>query len=185
MKSKKEENPALIYELLDLAILPAALLICAKAAGIALLNSLLQLDWGIQSIANAVFSVRVVYANASEAVLVTNYTNLFMFVMVLAGAIVVTSKSLLFHNRKASPYFVLKLARYDLLHLLKNSLHIYKETFVWSVFLILTTVYVCISALNGQTQGWVAGISAMFTLTFLWVIVQNIEEEIMFHNYKS
>ncbi len=184
MVNRTENKTALIYELVDLAILPAALLICAKAVGMALLNNFLGLDWSIQTIANAVFSIRAVYQTTSDAVLVTSYTNLFMFICIVSGGMIVTSKSLLFHHRKASPHFVLKLAKYDLLHLLKSSFHIYKEAFVWGMFLILTTVYIFISFLSSQTFGWVAALSVLFCLTFLWIMIENIEEDLLFHNYK-
>lgn len=184
MAKRTENKTALIYELVDMAILPAALLICAKAVGMALINNFLGLDWSIQTIANAVFSVRAVYESSADAVLVTSYTNLLMFICVVAGTMLVTSKTLLFHHRKASPHFVLKLAKYDLLHLLKSSFNLYKEAFVWGVFMILTTVYIVISFLYEQTYGWVAGVSVLFCMTFLWMMIDNIEEDLLFHNYK-
>ncbi len=183
--SKTDQNKtALVYQLVDVAILPAALLICAKAVGMAVLNSLLGLPWSIQTITSTLFSIRAVYQNPNDAILVTSYTNLFMFICVVAGCLMVTSKSVLFNHRKASPYFVLKLAKYDLLHLLKSSFHIYKEAFVWGMYLILTTIYVFLSFLLGQTYAWIAGVSILFCLTFLWIMVQNIEEDLLFHSYK-
>lgn len=184
MKKVEEAQVSLVYELVDIAIMPAALLICAKAVGMAILNAVLGLNWSIQTIANAVFSIRTVYPSSNDALLVSSYTNLFMFICVMAGCMMITSKSMLFHHRKASPHFVLKLAKYDLLHLLKNSFHIYKEAFVWSVFLILTTVYIFLSFVFNQTYAWVAGLSVMFCITFLWIMIQNIEEDILFHSYK-
>jgi hypothetical protein len=184
MTKHSDTTNSLIYELVDMAILPAALLICAKAVGMALLNTILGLEWNVQTIANAIFSVKAVYSNTTDALLVSSYTNLFMFICVIAGCMLITSKSMLFHHRKASPHFVLKLAKYDLLHLLKNSMHIYKEAFIWSMFLILTTIYICISFLLNQTYAWVAGLSFMFCLTFIWILVQDIEEDILFHSYK-
>lgn len=184
MSRKDEGKSPLIFELVDLAVLPAALLICAKAVGMAVINSVFNLNWGIQTIASAVFSVRAVYENASDALLVSSYTNLFMFISVFVGAIIIVSKSLLFHYRKASPHFVLKLAKYDLLHLLKSSFNLYKEAFVWGVFLILTTVYIFISFLFSQTYAWVAAISVMFCITFIWIMIQNIEEDILYHSYR-
>ncbi|MFW5720551.1 MAG: hypothetical protein ACOCXT_06010 [Candidatus Dojkabacteria bacterium] len=185
MSRHEQQKTPLIYELVDLAILPAALLICAKAVGIAVLNTYLGLEWSIQSVASAVFSVRVVYESASDATLVTSYTNLFMYICILAGCILVAGKSQIFHHRKASPHFVLKLAKFDLLHLLKSSMHIYKEAFVWGIFLILTTVYIVLSAfVSGSTFAWIAGITLVATMAFLWVVVDNIEEDLLFHNYK-
>lgn len=187
-KNKSKKN--LVYDLVDIAILPAALLICAKAVGIAILNSILGLDWDIQTVTSSIFSIRVQYTNPDDAAMINSYTNLFMYIVVIAGCMVVTSKSLLFHHRKASPYFVLKLAKYDLLHLLKTSMHIYKEAFVWGIFLILTTIYIFISFLSpasssvGETYGWIAGLSILFTMTFLWITIQNIEEDLLYHNYK-
>lgn len=184
MSKKNVKKTSLIYELVDLAILPAALLICAKAVGMALLNTMLGLDWNVQNIANSIFSVRAVYESSQDVLLVSSFTNLFMFICVLSGCMLITSKAMLFHHRKASPHFVLKLARYDLLHLLKSSFELYKESFVWSVFMILTTIYIFLSFVFDQTYAWVAGLSVMFCITFLWMLIQNIEEDILFHSYK-
>lgn len=178
------KNLPIIYDLVDLAIIPAALMICSKVVAIAGLNYLLDLDWGVQSAENVLFSMGLTYTNMDHAILVNSYSNLFMFVSVIAGCILVTSKSLLFNRKKASPYFLLKLAKYDLLHLLKSSFTIYKEAFVWGTFLIVTTVYIVISFLFGMTYAWVAGLSILFSLTFLWIMIQNIEEDILFNNYK-
>lgn len=174
----------LIYDLVDIAILPAALMICSKVLAIAGLNTLLGLSWGIQSVNNALFSLGLTYPTIEDVKLITSYSNLFMFACIFAGCMIVTSKSLLLNHRKASPYFVLKLAKYDLLHLLKSSFTTYKEAFVWGTFLIITTVYICITFLFGTTYGWVAGLSFLFCLTFLWIMLENIEEEILFHNYR-
>ena len=184
MIQAKENKMSLVYDLLDLAILPAALLICVKAVGMAALNYYLNLSWELHTYSNSFFSLKPTYINVSDILLVNSYTNLFLFICVSVGCMVVTSKALLFHSRKASPFFVLKLARYDLLHLLRSSMHLYKETFVWALFLILTTTYISISFLLGETYSWIAGISVLFCITFIWIIIQNIEEDILFHSYK-
>jgi hypothetical protein len=185
MHSRKEEkNSPLIYDLVDLAILPAALFIAAKILGVFGLNYLLGLPVGLQETGFLLFPFQPAYDRIEDVVMVESYSNLLVFVSILAGAFVITSKSLLFNHKKASPYFVLKLAKYDLLHLLKSSIHMYKEAFVWGTFLVLSTVYIVISFLMGKTYGWVAGLSLFFCLTFLWIMVENIEEEILFHNYK-
>jgi hypothetical protein len=181
---KEKGNVPFIYDLVDIAILPAALLICAKVIGIWGLNSLLGLNWGVQTVSDSFFTLALTYDRLEDVTLIISYSNLFMFITVIAGCMLVTSKSLLFNHRKASPYFVLKLAKYDLLHLLKSSLHVYKEAFVWGFFLIVTTVYILISFITGQTYGWVAGLSLVFCLTYLWITIETIEQEILFHNYK-
>ncbi|BDQ04979.1 MAG: hypothetical protein KatS3mg084_0497 [Candidatus Dojkabacteria bacterium] len=184
MKRTEQKDVRLIYDLVDVAILPAALMILSKVLSITAINYFLGLDWSVRSVANSVFSIGLVYNSAEDAVLVSSYSNLFMFVSVIAGCMVVTGKSLLLNHRRASPYFVLKLAKYDLLHLLKSSFHIYKEAFVWTTFLIITTVYIFVSFLLGMTYGWVATMTLLFTLIFIWIMVQNIEEELLFNNYK-
>jgi len=185
MKRNAEQNNwPLVYELVDIAILPAALMICSKVLAIAGLNTLLGLNWGVQTVTDSFFTLALTYERIEDVRMITSYSNLFMFIAVIAGCMIVTSKSLLFNHRKASPYFVLKLAKHDLLHLLKSSFHVYKEAFVWGGFLIVTTTYIVISFLTGQTYGWVAGLAVLFCLTFLWIMIENIEEEILFHNYK-
>lgn len=186
MKTASKKKINLIYDLVDLAILPAAFLICAKGLGIAILNTMLGLQWDLQYVASAIFSIRPTYNYISDAQLVNSYTNLFMYFVILSGAMIVTSKSLLLNARRASPYFVLKLAKHDLLHLLRSSISIYTEVFVWGIFLILTTVYIVLSfiiqsgELYDSNYAWIMGVSVFFTLTFVWITVQNIEQEMLY-----
>lgn len=182
--ANKAKNSSLIYDLVDLAILPAALFIAAKIIGVVGLNYLFGLPVSFEQTGSIIFSYQPAYNSIQDVMMVESYSNLFVFICILAGCFLVTGKSLLFNHKKASPYFVLKLAKYDLLHLLKSSIHMYKEAFVWGTFLIVTTVYIVISFLVGKTYGWVSGLSIFFCLTFLWIMIENIEEEILFHNYK-
>lgn len=184
MRSKEEKNTPLIYDLVDLAILPAALFIAAKIIGVFGLNWLLGLPVGVEYTGTIFFPFQPGYERIEDVMMVESYSNLLVFIAILAGAFVITSKTLLFNHKKASPYFVLKLAKYDLLHLLKSSIHMYKEAFIWGTFLVITTVYIALSFLAGKTYGWVAGLSVFFCLTFLWIMIENIETEILFHSYK-
>lgn len=178
----QKEN--LIYDLVDLSLIPAFLLIIAKVGGIAFLNWVLNLDWKIVQ-DNALFiNFKLTYPTLEQVVMVNSYTNLFMYICILAGVMVVTSKSMLLNHRKASPYLVLKLAKMDLLHLLQSSIKIYKEAFVWILFLIITTVYMFISFLLELNYPWIAGLTVITTLVILWIVIQNIEEDILFTKYK-
>lgn len=180
----ESNNRSLIYDLLDIAILPAFLMMFTKAVAIAGLNIILELNWDVRYASGLFLPINLTYERTEDVVMVTSYSNLFMFVSIIVGCLVVTSKSLLFNHKKASPYFVLKLAKLDLLHLLKSSFEVYKEAFVWGCFLVTTTIYIFISFLTGQTYGWIAALAVFFCLTFLWIMIKNIEEEMLFHNYR-
>jgi hypothetical protein len=185
MQTKKNEKQTpLIFDLVDIAILPAALFIIAKVAGVFGLNYLLGLSVGMENTGFLLFPYQPAYERIEDVIMVESYSNLLVFITIISGTFLVASKSLLFNHKKASPFFVLKLAKFDLLHLLKSSIHIYKEAFIWGVFLIISTVYISISFLLGNTYGWVAGLSLFFCLTFLWIMLETIEEEILFHNYR-
>ncbi len=178
----QKEN--LIYDLVDLSLIPAFLLIIAKVGGITFLNWILNLDWRIVQDNSLFINFKLTYPTLEQVVMVNSYSNLFMYICILAGVMVITSKSMLLNHRKASPYLVLKLAKMDLLYLLQASIKIYKEAFVWLLFLVITTVYIFISFLMELNYAWIVGLVIVTTLLILWIVIQNIEEDILYTKYK-
>jgi hypothetical protein len=166
-----------LLRILDECVLPAALLISAKVLGIVMLNMILKLDWNVKSVANSFFSTRLEYSG-SDAILVSSYSNIFMYITIFSGLILILAKLFYLHPKHATPQLVLKLAKADLLHWIKSAFDLYHQVFVWLVFLVITTVFIFMTFLNNETYEWVAWITVVITLVLLWIFVRLVDRDL-------
>lgn len=179
----KESKLNIFYELLDLAILPAALMLGAKLISMAVLLSWGSIQFVVVQNDNPLFPFTFIYSSQEDRNFVLGYSNLFMFLVVLVGSMFVASKSIIQMRAKTSSHFVLKLAKYDLITLLASSYQIYKEVFVWGSFLVICSIYLLFSAAWGISYQWIAYISTVATLLYIWIVSQNIQLDLMMSRF--
>lgn len=183
IKSSKHFSHFIFEDLLQYAILPSVFIIGAKIVSMTVLSFFggisLQI---IPNYSNPLFPFTLVFGSYEDKIFIMSYSNLFMFLVVLVGAMVIATRSTLIIRSKQSSTFVLKLARYDLLNLVNSSYETYKEVFVWSVFLVITSVYLVFSAFANNTYSWISYIAVTATLFFLWVIIRNIQIDLYLLN---
>ena len=166
-----------LIKILDEAVFPAALLIAAKILGIVVLNVGFKLDWSVTSVANSFFSTRIEYSG-SDAVMVASYSNLLMYIAVFAGVAIILSKMFYLNPNHATPQLVLKLARADMLHWIRSAFELYHQAFVWFLFLVITTIFIFLNYLNGDTYDWIAWVVLVITIFTLWILIKVVDRDL-------
>lgn len=165
-----------LIRILDECLVPTALLIAAKVLGIVILNQVLNLSWNIKSVSGSLFSTRLEYSG-SDVLVVSSYSNLFMYIVVVVGIVLIIFKMFYLHPKHATPQLVLKLAKADMLHWIKSAFDLYHQAFVWLIFLCITTVFILLSFFNSETYSWVAWISIVCTVVILWLFIKLIDRD--------
>lgn len=167
-----------LVKLIDAAIIPAAVMICGKVAGLWLSNVIFDLNWNIVTDANDFFSVRLEYDTLDQQITATSYSNLLMFVFVFVGFLVVLAKALFFHSSHITPSMIAKLATNNLLNLIGDSFEIYYKASVWLIMLWLSLFAVVINVLLEKSYTW-TGLLVVFCTTFATVILlRDVSKEI-------
>ena len=169
------------WGLMETSLVPATLMIASKLISIFVLVSMGEVSFDVYSSSNFFFPFKLVFSSEQDRNFVLSYSNFFMFLTVFAGSLVVSLKNSLVVHSKYSQSLVLKLAKFDLLDFINSSFISYKQLFVWGVFLLITTIYLVISSLNGDTYPWIAYISLVVCLLFLWVSMRNVQMDILFY----
>src|SRR2546429_3978903 len=165
-----------LIKVLDEAIVPAVILIAAKVLGLALANLLGGYAYTIQS-GYSILPWTVVYSSSAEALSANDYSNIFMFVVVLTGFSWVLIKAHFLHDTHLPPRFAGKLAKLRLLHFVQTTFEIYHQAVVWLSFLWLTTLVIFIYPfVGGSTALFLVALALSAAATFLYT--KDIEVEI-------
>ncbi|MEI7603776.1 MAG: hypothetical protein WCJ19_02035 [bacterium] len=173
-----------LIKLVDLAVVPAAVLVFTKIISILLLNAVLGLSWDVKTFSDAFFGVKLSYSSVDELTLVISYSNLFMLFAAITGAVLTLLKLFYLHPTHIKPSVVLKLAKSDKLHYIQSTFHLYHEAIVWCVFLIVADVIILINYVQNLTYNWILGFSMICTLFLVFILVRTIDRDLSIKNIK-
>lgn len=168
----------LLRKILSAALFPAALVIVAKIAGMALANTIYDLNWSIQTNAGTLFSVQITYPDIDSAILCNSFSNL-----MVVSALAIGTSVLLFQNRylntsRQNPKVLIKLMQFDFILWLSESASIFPKLAVWSAFLWVITIITITQAIQSESYQWVAVTSLVITVIASWLTARDFENEV-------
>lgn len=167
-----------LIRLIDAALVPAAIMICGKVLGIAVVNTIFNLEWGILSDPNDFFSIQIVYASQEDQIVATSYSNLIMFLSILTGFLVVLIRALYFSDSKISPQMIARLATNNLLNLITDSFEIYYKATVWLAVLWLSLLALLFNVFLGTAYPWTGALSFMCAIIATVILLRDVSGEI-------
>jgi len=168
-----------LIKLIDSALLPAALMICGKVAGLYLVNKIFNLTWGIITDPNNFFSVRIVYSSVEDQITATSYSNLIMVLFLLIGFSLILIRALVLHSSHVSPRVIAQLATNNLMHLVKDSFEIYHEASVWLILLWLSLAALLINILLGRAYPWTGILCFTCVLLATITLLKDVMNEVI------
>lgn len=167
-----------LIKLVDLSVIPAAILIFSKVVGIVVLNAAWNLSWDVHAFSNAFFGLKLTYDSYDQMVAVISYSNLFMHIAALTGAVIALLKLFYIHPKHIKPSVVLKLAKKDKLHYIQSTFHLYTEALVWCAFLLVSDMLILLNYMQGLTYDWVLGIGVISTLFIVFILVRSVDRDL-------
>ena len=166
-----------LIKLIDEAILPALLLILAKGVGLFATIVFFNLPFTLEyrSIFGLLPSFR--FATLQGYITAENYSNLAMFCVVAAGAIVVILKAHFLHESHISPRLHARLISLNLERLAQSSYHLYHQAAIWLVFLWLTFGFLTLSSIAKITYPQITIVAFLISANLSWVFALDLEKE--------
>ena len=167
-----------LVKLIDEAIVPALLLILVKGMGLFLTVFFLKLPFDLEfrSIFGLLPSFR--FATLQGYITAENYSNLAMFAVVAAGAIIVILKAHFLHESHIHPKLHARLIALNLERLVQSSYHLYHQAAIWLIFLWLTCGFLTLSSIAKITYPQITIAAFLVTANLSWVFVLDLEKEI-------
>ncbi len=164
-----------VTKLLDESIVPAVVIILGKVVGLVLANVVNSLNYSLQ-FGGSILPMTVTYSTQAEANSANTFSNLVMYLVVLAGFSFVLFRAHYLHASHIPPRLTGKLMRLKLENFIADTFEIYHQALVWLSFLWITTLITFIYAISGGSV-MIGLIAFLFSFTATYLYTKDIEIE--------
>lgn len=166
-----------VIKLVDIALIPAALMVIGKLVGLWVTISLFELPWALRQTPDSIFSVRPVLAG-DDIIIASSYSDLFMYLLLSFGFTFVLIRATHFHDTHISPNLLIRLVNNNLLGLVKSSFDIYHSASVWLIFIWIANLVVFINTILDKTYSWIFWTVFICNIIFTALLLQDVYREI-------
>lgn len=166
-----------LIKLIDNALLPAVLLIFGKFFGLYIFSNLFGIQLAFSDTRDALLYLRPVVVD-QQIVDLSTYSDLFMFLVVSIGFLVVIIRSAVLNESRVSVDTVTKLAKFNLVKIVRSSYELYHSGVVWLIFTWVANFIIVLNYISQKTQLWLLVISSIFTLLLTVLLLRDVFKEI-------
>lgn len=168
-----------LVKLIDEAIVPALIIVAAKAFGVFFVARVFGLPFEIKTKTQILPLPTVSFDSLTDYVIANSYSNLIMFLMVVAGLIWVLVKAHHFHASHISPKLAARLTQLRLSGLISQTLDVYHQALVWLLFLWFTVALLGFYAYLGLAYKSFAIIAFLVAVNLTWFLIFDVEREMV------
>jgi hypothetical protein len=143
-----------LINLIDISLVPAALLVVGKLIGLFATIQIFQLPWTLQEIPGSFFSVSPAFL-ADDVIVASSYSDLIMYFLIAFGFSFVLIQATHFHDTHIKPRLLVKLVNNNLMGLVRSSFDIYHSATIWTIFLWMTQLLIWVNIAAGKTYLWI------------------------------
>lgn len=166
-----------LLSLIKYSLLPAILLFLGKLIGIIFVANLFKITVDFSLTDYNIFFFKT-SADAKDILLLSSYSDLFMFLTIIFGMSVILFRALVLHDSHISSSTVFKLAKYNLLDLIGTSFELYHSGIIWLLFTWVSTVIILLNAIKSSTYVWVLLVALVFSVIFSIIFARDLISEI-------
>jgi len=173
-----------LVKLIDNSLKPAILLIFGKFIGVIFISSLFSTELGIANVGNSLLSFSPVVLQ-EDLITVSSYSDLFMYAFVSIGFTIETIRAVYFHDSHVNVVAVTKLAKMNLLSMIKSSYEVYHSGVTWFIFTWIANLVTILNVLLGRTYIWIGVVTTIYSMILSVALYRDIIEEISLTQNKS
>ena len=167
----------LLRKLLQYIILPAALLVVSRVAGLYFAVTFFNLDFFLETKPEQIYSLQIYFTNQTDALLASSVSNLTMFFTISLIAIYFLIKYRLSILAAYNPKVLVKLNNLNLMSWVNNKNNTFLRVFVWITFLWIVSIILIADVLSQNSFPWIAIISFLTTVMSTWTLIRTFEIE--------
>lgn len=168
----------LLLSVFKRAILPAALVIVGKAAGLYLALKIFGLSLFVDNEIRGIFTSQFYFHSTSETMFANTFSNSFMFLILLIGALIFLIRTNLKISANNDTGTLVKLVKLNLLNWITAKDNFLLDLGIWMFFLLGTGITIFRDSLINANYDWVAFIILIVTTLLLAFTVNTFERRI-------
>lgn len=166
-----------LIKLLDVALVPAALMVVSKLIGLVLVVNFFDIDWELGRTTENIFSIEATLGQ-SDLLTVSTYSDVFMFIILSIGFSLILLQATHFHATHIKPSLLVQLSNNNLMGLVKSSFDIYHAAGIWLIFLWVASGTIWLNVVLGKTEPWIGILSVFANIIFTTLVLQDVYKEI-------
>lgn len=163
-----------LTKLIDEAIFPAMALVSAKVIG-----TIFAVRYFNVAVSDTSSFLSLYISDKANFILVNSYSNLFMYLVVFAGALVFLVRSRWFHDTHITPPFAAKIFSLRLGNFIKTSLEVFSEGTIWLSYSYLMTLILAVQVYFGIVFPYILGLSVVLSLFLTLIFVSDVDREMV------
>jgi hypothetical protein len=170
-----------LLSLIKYSVLPALLLFVGKLAGILIVSNLFNIKVQFSLNDYNIFFFKIV-VDAQSFILLSSYSDIIMYLIMILGMTFILFQALIFHDSHISNETLFKLAKFNLLNLVRSSYELYHSGAIWILFMWMATLLVSLNTIKGTTYVWVMGFCLVFSISYSIIFTRDLFSEISLLN---
>ncbi len=164
-----------LAQILKELLLPTLLIVAARLASYYLVAFLSKQTLVWQQVQGFIYRPEV---NTANLVDFATYSDLIFFVVVLLGLSVNIISAFYFHDSHVENTLLIKLAKFNLLNLIKASAQLYQKAFIWLVYSWISLTLIIVNVAQQQTAPWLGITCFLATLLLTTFIIYDAYREL-------
>jgi hypothetical protein len=121
--------------------------------------------------------------SANGILTVSSYSDLFMYLGIAVGMSVILVQALYLHDSHITPNMINRLAKNNLLSLIRSSFELYHSGVIWLLFLWLANILILINTIRSLTNLWTLLVCTIFTISYSIIFMKDLFAEIELNNH--
>lgn len=159
-------------------------MILAKLWAFWVVVSSLNVTWSLNIDEGSFLNIYPI-VGGGDIITFTNLADSIFISLMIVGLAFYVILSLYFHNTHISPKLISKLAKYNLLYLVRDNFKLYHEVAMWLVFTWIANLLVLVNSFTGKTFIGIPTFSILFTAFLTVVFLKDASNELINKHIKK
>lgn len=167
----------LLKKALKLSLIPAILMIAGKFLGVFFLIAIHSIQFSVGNEVSGIFSTQIYLSNTETTLFVNSISDLLMVSLLGIITLWMIVQTTLLQNARNNPRTIAKIVKFNMLKWITSNTSTFLKIFIWTSFVLISSIIVITNALQGDTYLWVGIISGVLSLLCIWGVIKTFEIE--------
>ena len=167
----------LLKKALKLSVLPAILMIAGKFVGIMALIIGYNFQFEVGNEINGIFSTQIFLADKSSTLFVNSISDLSMILVLAVPTLYMIIRTTILQDTMTNPRTIAKVVKFNILKWVTGNNTTFLKIFIWTTFLLISSIIVISNSINEQTYLWVGITAGILSLLSIWGLIKTFEIE--------
>jgi hypothetical protein len=168
----------ILRKILKILVLPAALMVLSKAAGLYLATLIFNLEVFLETHVDGIFSIQVFFLDRESTILANSFSNAFMLFIFTVATVSLVLKYWFSVTSKYNPKTLIRLNNLNLISWINEKDNSFLKVLVWIVFMWIIAILTISDILKQHSYEWLGVIAFVVVIILTWILIRTFETEL-------